>query len=248
MTLHVYAVVTEDQDLPDRAGLRDEPLEAVRSGGLAAVVSRTEPDIEATEADAVAHLDVITELITAGPVIPMRFGTVAPDADAVRQEVLDESSRSYFEEYLRATRDLVETMVSIRFDENAALRAVMRQDGGHDSWHAESMADKVALGQAIAESLTARVSEWGDELIQSTAAGVAQAMQALDTPDHTAVRYALLVGRDRLAELDERMRGMRPAAAGGAVPYDVEYVGPLPPVDFPLQPTSDEHGTSRWGW
>ncbi|HEX3593127.1 MAG TPA: GvpL/GvpF family gas vesicle protein [Pseudonocardiaceae bacterium] len=246
MALHVYAVVTDEQDLPDRTGMRDEPLEPVRSGGLAAVVSRTEPDTEATEADVIAHLDVITDLVAAGPVIPMRFGTVAPDADAVRQEVLDDS-RSEFEEYLRATRDVVETMVSIHFDENAALREIMRQDRERDSWHADSMADKIALGQTVAESLSARVHEWGDELIQSTA-GIAQAVQALDTPDHTAVRYALLVGRDRLADLDERMRGIRPAAAGGAVPYDVEYVGPLPPVDFPLQPTSDDHGTSRWGW
>lgn len=245
MALHVYAVILDEQALPDRTGVREEALDVVRSGGVAAVVSPVDEETEATEADALAHLDVITALVATGPVVPMRFGTVAPDADAVRQEVLDQAG-SGFAEYLHATRDVVQAMVTLRFDENAALSEIVREDPRRDAWHAESMADKIALGETIAETLVARVREWADELMRS-ATGVAQAVTVLDTPEHTAVRYALLVSRDRLDDLDAEMERLRPAARE-TVPYDVEYVGPLPPVDFPLQPTSDDHGTSRWGW
>lgn len=246
MPLHVYAVVPGDQSPPDRTGVRDEPLDLVRSGALAAVVSGVDPDSEATEDDATVHLDVITALVATGPVVPMRFGTIAPDADAVRREVLDES-RAALQEHLRATRDVVEAMVTIQFDEDAALAEILRRQPRRDSWQAESLADKIALGESIAAGLVAHVHEWGDELMQP-AVGVARAVTALDTPEHTTVRYALLVRRDRLADLDSEMAQLPPAVGGTTVPFAVEYVGPLPPVDFPLQPTSDGGGSSEWSW
>lgn len=245
MSLHVYAVVLGDQPLPDRTGVRGEPLDVVRSGGLAAVVSPVDPDSEATEDDANTHLDVVTELVANGPVAPMRFGTIAPDPEAVRREVLDESHAA-FDEHLNATRDVVETMVTIRFDENAALAEIVRHDPKRDSWHAESMADKIALGESIASSLFEHAHVWGDELIQP-ATDIAEAVTELHTTEHNAVRYAVLVRRDRLADLDAEMAQLPPSVGRTAVPFDVEYVGPLPPMDFPLQPT-DDGGSSRWGW
>lgn len=246
MSLHVYAVVRDDQPLPDRTGVRGEPLDMVRSGGLAAVVSRADPDIEATEDDATTHLDVITALVATGPVAPMRFGTIAPDPDAVRQEVL-EASHAEFDKHLRATSDVVETMVTIQFDENAALAEIVRDAPERDSWRAESMADKIAVGESIASSLVAHAREWGDQLI-GPVADVAQAVTELHTPEHNAVRYAVLVRRDRLADLDAEMEQLPPSVGRTAVPFTVEYVGPLPPMDFPLQPTTDGDGSSRWGW
>jgi hypothetical protein len=248
MALHLYAIVLADHAVPDRTGVRDEGLGLVRSGGLAAVVSPVEPDADVTDADALAHLDVITSLLATGPLVPMRFGTIAPDADAVRQEVLD-ASRADFEEYLHATRDLVEVLVTVQFHEDAALRDIMSHDArlGDASRHAESMAERISLGEGVAERLVAAVREWSDELVRPAFAH-AEAVTSLDTPEHTSARYALLVQRDRLADVDTEMSRLPSSVAHGAVPYDVEYVGPLPPLDFSLETTADDGGSSPWGW
>lgn len=248
MTLHLYAVVPANTDLPDRTGVQGEVLDVVRSGPLAAVVSPVDVDVEATEADVLAHLDVITSLLGTGPVIPMRFGTIAPDTDAVRHEVL-EASCPEFTEHLRATSDVVEVLVTIHVDEDAALREVLSHDPdlGGASRPTDSMAARIALGENVAGRLAAVVRQWSDELVRG-ARGHAEAVTSLDTPEHTSTRFALLVRRDRLDSVDAELRHLPPAAGGGAVPYDVEYVGPLPPLDFPLQPTADNGGSSLWGW
>lgn len=248
MPLHLYAVVDADTDLPDRTGVQDQVLDVVRSGTLAAVVSPVDADIEATEEDVLAHLDVITSLLATGPVIPMRFGTVAPDTDAVRNEVI-EASYDEFTEHLRATSDVVEVLVTIHVDENAALQEILSHDPGvgRASRRADSVADRIALGEDVAGRLAAAVREWSDELV-SGARGHAEAVTPLDSPEHTTTRFALLVRRDRLAGVDAELGQLPPAVAGGAVPYDVEYVGPLPPLDFPLLPTADDGDSSLWGW
>lgn len=248
MTLHLYAVVRAGTDLPDHAGVQGEALDIVTSGDLAAVVSPVDADIEATETDALAHLDVITSLLGAGPVIPMRFGTIAPDTDAVRREVI-EPAYDEFTEHLRATADLVEVLVTIEVDEEAALREILSHDPGFGgaSRGTGSMAERIALGEDIAGRLAAAVREWSDELV-SGACGHAEAVATLDTPEHTTARFALLVRRDRLDSVDDDLRRLPAAAGQGGVPYDVEYVGPLPPLDFPLQSTVDTGGSSLWGW
>lgn len=248
MTLHIYAVVRAGTDLPDQAGVQGEALDVVTSGDLAAVVSPVDADIEATEPDVLAHLDVITSLLATGPVIPMRFGTIAPDTDAVRREVIEASSHE-FTEHLRATSDVVEVLVTIQVDEGAALREVLSHDpgfGGH-ARGAGSMAEQIALGEDIASRLAAEVREWSDELVRG-ARGHAEAVAPLDTAEHTTARYALLVRRDRLDDVDAELRQLPAAAGQGGVPYDIEYVGPLPPLDFPLQSTVDTGGSSLWGW
>lgn len=248
MPLHLYAVVLAEQTVPDHPGLRDEELEVVRSGELAAVVSPVDPDVEATDADAIAHLDVITTLLAQGPVVPMRFGTVAPDADAVRDEVLD-GSRDEFTEQLRATADVIEVLLTIDFDEDTALREIVSHDArlGDSSRGAASLPDRIAAGEEIADHLNAAVRDWGEQLV-GPAAELVEALTPLNVPTPTSVRYALLVRRDRLADLDAQLHKLPPAVADNTVPFAVEYVGPLPPLDFPRPSTADGDEKSRWGW
>lgn len=238
--LRLYAVVGADRELPDRAGTHGAGLAMVRSEGLAAVVSHEDSGDAGTGQDALDHLDVITSLVQDGPVIPLRFGTIAPDEDAVRDEVLT-PSRDVFEQRLDATAGVVEVVATIEFDEDAAVRAVMSDQArtGGDG----SLADRIALGEEVAERLAAATEEWADELLGAVVEH-AEAVASLAPPEPTSVRYALLVRRDRLSDLDTEMQHV-PLA--GVVPCHIEYVGPLPPVDFPAG-TAPEDQPSRWGW
>jgi hypothetical protein len=245
MVLRLYAVVGADHPLPDHPGVRGAELTSVRSGDLAAVASSEEAGDEADDAsdqDAVDHLELITALVADGPVIPLRFGTIAPDEGAVRDEVL-ESSRDAFEQHLAATAGVVEVLVVVQFDEDAALREVVTPDdlGGTDG---ADMSERVAIGEHVVERLVGAARGWADRLL-GRALERAEAVAALETPEPTSVRYALLVRRDRLADLDTEMRQV---SMSDTVPCHVEYVGPLPPVDFPLETTADDSNSSRWGW
>jgi hypothetical protein len=82
---HVYGLVRPGH--PGRiCGIDDMPVEIVSQGSLAAAVSTVERDL--APADAETHLDVLVALLANGPVLPVRFGTLAADDTAVRDDVL----------------------------------------------------------------------------------------------------------------------------------------------------------------
>ena len=92
-------------------------VRAVVGDGLAVVVADLRADSRA-DVDAVSHLDVLCELVCTGPVLPLRFGTVAPDDDAVRAEVL----RAGLAPQLDRLDGLVEVRVQLEFDERRRER------------------------------------------------------------------------------------------------------------------------------
>ena len=82
MPVQVYGLVRSEHSEPP-TGVR-----LVRSGPIAAAVSDI-ADTELHETEALGYLDVLSALLRDGPVLPARFGTVAPDEAAVREEILD---------------------------------------------------------------------------------------------------------------------------------------------------------------
>lgn len=238
--LRLYAVVDADRELPDQSGAHGAGLAMVRAEGLAVVVSHEDSADTGTDQDALDHLDVITSLVRDGPVIPLRFGTIAPDEAAVRDEVLT-PSQDVFQQRLDATASVVEVVATVEFDEDAAVRAVM--SGQAPTSGDGSLSDRVALGEEVVERLAAATEEWADELLGAVVEH-AEAVMPLAPPEPASVRYAMLVRRDRLSDMDTEMQHV-PLA--GVVPCHIEYVGPLPPVDFPARSAADD-APSRWGW
>jgi hypothetical protein len=94
--LWLHAVVTAEQPLPDVAGIGGQPVRAIRSGALTAVVSKVPmdeygeealrrhlEDLDWLERTARAHHLVIDALSRAGPVVPARLATVYRDESRV---------------------------------------------------------------------------------------------------------------------------------------------------------------------
>src|SRR3954447_10501315 len=103
--LYLYGVTRADREQPKLEGLGSppaggRPVEAGPGGGAATgrargaggggpPVTELPDDYVVEEEDARAHLQVLIGLLEAGPVLPLRMGTVAPGEEAVRSEVLD---------------------------------------------------------------------------------------------------------------------------------------------------------------
>jgi Gas vesicle synthesis protein GvpL/GvpF len=251
MVLLVHGIVrSEDADLADVRvpdGLRPR---AVTAGPVAAVVSPA-PDRELTPEDAAPHLDLLVAAVAADlPVLPVAFGTVAPDDDAVRDEVLVPEA-DVLERRLEAVADLVELRLDLTFDTDASVAAAGAADPAlHDMAErarqpGAGFAEKLALGEAtalrVAEHQDALVEEWTGELEE-----LAERSAVLHG-DEQLRRIAYLVPRDRLDDADGAVSRMQDGLGDRA---RIEYVGPLPVYSFldELDVRAEPQPTSRWGW
>ncbi len=248
--LLVHGVLRDaDRGVAERAeagGLRPW---TVSEGALAAVVSEA-PDRELNADDGVAHLDLLVEIVSVVPVLPLALGTALDDEDTVRSELLA-AQADELEGRLAAVADFVEVRLDLDFDTDASVAAVVAEDPGlrrlaeRSTGPGSGLAERMALGETLAERVAelqmALAAEWTDDLVE-----IARRVVLLHS-DEQLQRTAYLVRRDRLAEADDAVARLREQAEGRAA---VEYVGPLPVYSF-LQEASAvpaPEPTSRWGW
>jgi len=250
MPLQVHGVVRRDHP-PLSSGRKKDDLgvRLVESGDLAAAVTDIDEGAQLHEEDATRHLDLLILLLRGGPVLPMVFGTVSPDDDAVRTEVLDAPAEDLLAR-LDAVDGFVETRLEIRFDESTALREVMQQDprlrGLADEARGDSPLDtRLALGEAVSGDL----QEWRRaqaEALLPVLEDAAEDIAAMESQEPLQQRWALLVRGDRLDDLDEAVGKVREALGTAA---SMEYVGPLPVYSFLGEPRAEPaERRSAWGW
>ncbi|CAM5247578.1 Gas vesicle protein OS=Streptomyces alboniger OX=132473 GN=CP975_30255 PE=3 SV=1 [Streptomyces alboniger] len=136
-------------------------MRVLKHGDLAAIVSDAPEDLKPKRRDLLAHQNVLSEAGAAGSVLPMRFGSLAPDDDTV-VDVLGQRAEHYTER-LRALDGKVEYNVQASHNEQAVLHQVLaenpelramveasqREGGG-------SQEQKLKLGEAVSHTVRAR--------------------------------------------------------------------------------------------
>ncbi|EFC84220.1 GvpL/GvpF family gas vesicle protein [Parafrankia sp. EUN1f] len=233
-------------------------LRLVRSGPLAAVVSETSDVGELGEQEAIRHLEILQRLLADGPVLPVRLGTVAPDDEAVRTEVL-EPVQDGLPEQLDAIDGLVELYLDIEESEQTELAEAVARTPLAYAPPPDDLDARIQLGQRIADLVVARRTAQAEEILDDLRplARADRPRRHHGGPEDPALSWAFLVPADRLSDFDaavERVRAARPS-------LKVDYVGPLPAVDFvdfpahvrttapAVDTTGDTFGGSgRWGW
>src|ERR687887_2506268 len=123
----VYGIVPAKTPLDGvPTGIGGAPVGRVVSGDLAALVSPVDDeDLHATRRDLLSHSAVLEHAVAAGPVLPLRFGIVLRDEDAVAKELLD-PRRDELTALLERFERLVELRVKAFYDEEAVLREIGR--------------------------------------------------------------------------------------------------------------------------
>jgi hypothetical protein len=167
--------------------------------------------------------------------VPLRFGTVLPDDDAVTEQLL-RARASEIEELLSALDGRVELSLSGTYDERifgevvaehpevAELRARVR---GRDE--AATYYDRIRLGELVANAMAAK-REHDTEQVLATLRPLADDVRVKDVAHERSVLSAsFLVHRDRLPEFD---RAAEEVAARNRARIRFSYAGPLPPYDF----------------
>ncbi|NUR05010.1 MAG: GvpL/GvpF family gas vesicle protein [Streptomyces sp.] len=250
MSTYVYGITASSHPaLPeDLTGVGDppRPVRVLQEGDLSAVVSDAPEGLRPKRKDLLAHQSVLAEAGAAGPVLPMRFGSVAPDDDTVTGVLAERAD--HYKERLRALEGKVEYNVKATHQEEAVLHRVMsenseiramteanRQAGGG------SYEQRLRLGEMVVAAVKAREAEDAAEL-QSALEPAAAAVSAGPESTGWLLNVSFLVERDSaesfLAEV-EQIRKSHPH-------IELRVNGPLPPYSF-VDPGPAEHAGSSAG-
>ena len=237
MPRYVYCFTHAAHPLPldglRGVGAEETALRALRHEGLAAVVSDAPEGLRPKRRDVVAHETVLETLGAAGVVVPMRFGTVAPDNDAVMAELARGAER--YTELLKRLEGHVERNVKGSHQEDALLADLL---ANHADLRAQNEALRAAGGGGQAEQMAfgERVSLAVEQRRVRDAAYVVGALRPLAMQDRHAppvegcfVNVSFLIPAAAQDDFDAVVAQLRTAMDGYA---DLRVSGALPPYSF----------------
>lgn len=247
---YVYGIFPGDIKLnTDLAGVGDPPddVRIVRGDDIAALVSTVHLDRPlGTPEDLTAHQQILDACAAEVAVLPIRFGAVLTDDEAVVSELL-ETNHDEFLAALRQLEGTAEFVVKGRYDESAALGEVLA-DNREAAQLRESIKDadpdatrdqRIRLGEILAEGVTARRAA-DTRLLGERMEGRCVA-SAVREPGHEleAVNVAFLLKfgqenelRDVVDELAEEWRGR----------VELRVLGPMAAYDFVGSPAEAVEG------
>jgi Gas vesicle synthesis protein GvpL/GvpF len=238
--VYVYGILPGDIELESGTmGVGDPPGEVrvVRHGDLAALVSDVDlgkplgrPD------DLFAHEGLLDATATVVPVLPLRFGALVSDEDAVAEELL----AAHHDEFASALSELdgrVEYVVRGRYDEQTILREVLRANPqaarlaerirGADPDATREL--RIELGQILNTEVAAKREKDTRTLGDAVAGLVDASVVRQPSSELDAVYTAFLLRADGADELQEALS--RLASQWGAR-IDLDLIGPIAPYDF----------------
>ncbi|MEU6576269.1 GvpL/GvpF family gas vesicle protein [Streptomyces sp. NPDC046805] len=230
---YLYGVVACDHPMPaELRGVGTPPaaLELQPMGATAAVVSAAPVPLRARRRDLLAHQEVLLTLAIDGPVLPMRFGMLAPDADAVREQL-----EAGHERNLRALERLagrVEMNVKA-LPATGALAALVAEEPRirqlRDAAHRRPGYEaNVRLGEAVVHTLARRAAVAAQEIVPELAA-LAVARSTGPQVAGTILNMSFLVARQDIV-------AFRAAVDRMSCRYqdrvDLRVAGPLPCYSF----------------
>ncbi|MFD5515652.1 GvpL/GvpF family gas vesicle protein [Streptomyces sp. NPDC127066] len=169
--VYVYAIIRAGGPLPvDATGVGSPAaqLRVIRQGRVAAVVSEAPPKLRARRRDLLAHQDLLLRLSEQGSVLPMRFGVVASDEEAVRGQLkVRESEHVAALEHLSGgvevnikalpAKDALAGLLAQ--DTNVRrLRDEVRRRPGYEA--------SLRLGEAVSAALEGRAAEAGRRVLR----------------------------------------------------------------------------------
>ncbi|MTE18385.1 gas vesicle protein [Streptomyces sp. TRM43335] len=244
MSVYVYGIARSDHPaLPEKApGVGEPPREVriVREGDLAAIVSDCPENLRPKRRDLLAHQRVLTEVGAKGPVLPLRFGSLSDDEEAVRGVITGHAAH-----YLRQLEELdgrSEYNVKAAHHEEEVLRLVLAEDDEARALAERNRAsgggsheDKLRLGEMLANAVREREAR-DAHLIESALAPLAKRCVPGPEGSGRLANLSFLLDRDASEEFVAAVEEL----ARNNPHLDIRATGPLPPYSFVDRPAQDE--------
>lgn len=196
-------------------------------GSVAALVGNLERDeLVARRRDLRAHMDVLAAALGRSTVIPMQFGVVLADDEAVCGELLAPLEDS-LRELLDRFENLVELRLSARYEEQALLSEIVSDEPQVRRLRGASGAE-LQLGELVAAAYDRRRGR--------DAGALRDRLRPLVVDETTSegrewdlLTSSFLVRRAHLASFESEIERWASEQEGRAT---VELAGPMPPYSF----------------
>jgi hypothetical protein len=231
----VYGVTPADAAAPGVPGIGDATVRVVSGEALGALVS----DVDRAEVESAralrAYARVLDAAIEAGPVVPLRFGTIVDDDEGVVSDVL-RPYRDRFHELLERLGQHVELAVKVSYDEDAIMRQLVASDPAIASMR-ERIAgidpdaayyERIRLGEQVAAALEERRDRDAEEVYDALCAIADDVSAGEPLNPQMVVNGNFLVRRTDVDTFYDRVG----SATRDHPEMQVRFIGPLPPYSF----------------
>jgi hypothetical protein len=217
-------------------GVAGAPVRLIDVGDLAAVVSAaTAEPVARTRRNMLTHTSVLERVMPHGTVLPLRFGTVAPDAVALKACVA--ANHSAFREALHGIEGRVELGLKASWRKDGVLADIIGRDQNlrlmRDRLQTrpagETYYERIELGRRVEAALAERRAV-ETAAIMAELLPLAEREAELRAHDEDMVlNRAFLVPRSMEAAFDAAVARV---AERFAERLEFRYVGPVPPFNF----------------
>jgi Gas vesicle synthesis protein GvpL/GvpF len=182
-----------------------------------------------------AYARVLDAAIEAGPVVPLRFGTIVDGDEGVVSDVL-RPYRDRFHELLERLGQHVELAVKVSYDEDAIMRQLVASDPAIASMH-ERIAgidpdaayyERIRLGEQVAAALEERRDRDAEEVYDALCAIADDVSAGEPLNPQMVVNGNFLVRRTDVDTFYDTVG----SATRDHPEMQVRFIGPLPPYSF----------------
>ncbi|WP_433677891.1 GvpL/GvpF family gas vesicle protein [Nocardia sp. CA-119907] len=236
--VYVYGIVPADVEPESHAtGVDDCEVAVVRHGEIAALVSPLESDRPlGTPEDLTAHEKLLDGSAAVSPVLPLRFGAVMTDTDAVENELL-EANEEEFRAALVELEGRVQFVIRGRYVEDAIFRELLDEnaeaarlkDEIRDKPEDATRDMRIALGELINQAIEAKRTEDTSKVVSELEKLEAMVNQRAPSHEEDAVHLAVLIESARQAELEDMLRQLISDWEGRV---ELDLLGPMAAYDF----------------
>jgi hypothetical protein len=232
---YVYGIVRAGASLD--ALERDEglpPVRLVEAGDLAALVSDS-PE-RATRDSVLGHGRVLEAALEGSPVVPLRYGLVLTDEDAVRSEIL-EAHRDELAQLLERFDGRVQMTLKVYYREDAVVAAILAEnpqlaqlrDATRGRPEEATYKERVRLGESLNKAIEQRRIADGKEILEGLRS-LAEAVGLEGPEDELMVAHVVfLLKRDEVGEFDLALEEI---AQERAELMRFRLIGPMPAYHF----------------
>lgn len=237
---YVYGIVPSATRLPEGlvgVGAPAGQVRVIPHDGIAALVSEfDETRPLGTRDDLLAHETVLDTVALNDPTLPMRFGAVLEDTDAVVEELLA-AHHGHFADVLADLEGHVQYTVKARYVEQVVLREVLAEEPEVVRLRESTQQvpedagyyDRIRLGELVVKALARKRDVDGQILVDALAPQAAAVSEHGPGDEKDMATVAFLVQHTDRAVFEDAVEDLARDWDGRA---RLRLLGPLAPYDF----------------
>jgi hypothetical protein len=183
-----------------------------------------------------AHMRVLDEVMADHTVLPIRFDTVAPGPDAVRDQLL-KARHGELSSMLDGMEGRIESGLKAFWYEDVVFQEIIQdnptirrmREGLSSRSLEETYYDRIRLGELVGAELKGRRVRDAESILERLRPLAEKTQVNATVADHMVVNAAFLIARKRESEFDAMVRALDTDMGRRLL---IKCVGPVAPYNF----------------